>query len=117
MVSFPHCEQFVRVSVLVYECPRDGPCDVAPWKLLQSKRRVGLNREGACLCRWSFLWLFPTLVLNELVSQIFLLVYAVTPKGAVSGKELALAFSARGHRRNFVHVHEDFEAALRHDEK
>ena len=27
MVSFPHCEQFVRVSVFAYECPRDGPCD------------------------------------------------------------------------------------------
>ena len=35
VVSFPHCEQFVRVSVLWYECPRDvarddGPGDVAP---------------------------------------------------------------------------------------
>src|ERR1039458_7130953 len=30
VVSFPHCEQFVRVSVLVYECPRDGPCDATP---------------------------------------------------------------------------------------
>jgi len=24
-----------------------------PWKLLQSKRRVGLDRENAYLCRWS----------------------------------------------------------------
>jgi hypothetical protein len=56
-------------------------------------------------------------MLNELVSQIFLRAYAVTPKGAAWGKELALAFSARGHRRDFVHVHEGFEAALRHDEK
>jgi hypothetical protein len=30
VVSFPHCEQFVRVSVLAYACPRDGPCDGAP---------------------------------------------------------------------------------------
>ena len=56
-------------------------------------------------------------MLNELVSQIFLRAYPVTPKGAARGKELALAFSARGHRRNLVRVHVDFEAALRHDEK
>src|SRR5208282_5066289 len=30
VVSFPHCEQFVRVSVFGYECPRDGPRVVAP---------------------------------------------------------------------------------------
>jgi len=48
-------------------------------------------------------------MLNELISEIFLGAYAVTAKGIVWGKELALAFSARGHRRNFVYVHEDFE--------
>jgi hypothetical protein len=67
--------------------------------------------------RLSFRGLFWTLMLNELVSQIFLRAYPVTPKGAARGKELALAFSARGHRRNLVRVHVDFEAALRHDEK
>jgi hypothetical protein len=56
-------------------------------------------------------------MLNELISQIFLRVYAVTPKGVAWGKELAVAFRARGHGRNFVHVHDDLEAALRHDEK
>src|SRR5436309_4267704 len=30
VVSFPHCEQFVRVSVFGDECPRDGPREVAP---------------------------------------------------------------------------------------
>jgi len=62
---------------------------------------------GGWICLWSFHWLFLALVPIELVSQIFLRAYAVTPKGAAWGKELALAFGARSHGRNLVLVLQD----------
>jgi hypothetical protein len=65
--------------------------------------------------RWSFLGLFCTFMQIELVSQIFLCTYRIEPKGS-RGKELKLAFSARSHRWNLVHVLQDDETALCHDE-
>src|SRR5271170_4510449 len=45
VVSFPHCEQFVLVSVLAKACPRDGLCDMTPGALarlpLQFLQRLG----------------------------------------------------------------------------
>jgi hypothetical protein len=51
----------------------------------------------------------------ELVSQILLCAYRIEPKSG-RGKELALAFSARGHRWSLVHVPQDDETSLCHDE-
>jgi len=51
----------------------------------------------------------------ELVSQVFLCSYGIEPE-AGRGKKLELAFSARSHRWNLVHVLQDDETALCHDE-
>ena len=70
---------------------------------------------GARLRRWLFLWLFSTLVHDELVPQILLRACAVAPKVGWS-KELVLAFRTTSHSGNFAVVPQDDEAALWHDE-
>jgi hypothetical protein len=56
--------------------------------------------------RWSFLGLFWTFMQIELVSQILLCTYRIESKGGW-GKELDVAFSARSHGWNLVHVLQD----------